>query len=262
MTSGLLAELMAGALEDAAERSADLPTGRLERLALDAAPPLDALDALAPRDEVHVIAEIKRASPSRGALATIADPAELARAYAAGGASAISVLTESRRFGGSLADLRAVRAAVDVPLLRKDFVGNEYQVLEARAAGADLVLLIVAALAQPVLDRLHRFVAELGMTPLVEAHDADELERALALPVPLIGVNNRDLRTFEVSLDTSLALRPRVDDGRVFVTESGIATRADVARLRAAGIDAFLVGESFMRAADPGVALAELFAGT
>src|SRR5699024_9796413 len=160
-----LESLLAGALEDAAARRADLSHATVERQALAMPPAIDAAAALAPRDTVHIIAEIKRASPSRGALAAIPDPTTLAREYADGGASAISVLTEERRFGGSLRDLRDVREAVDTPLLRKDFLGEEYQILEARAAGADLALLIVAGLEQRVLERLHTFITELGMTP-------------------------------------------------------------------------------------------------
>lgn len=255
MTDGLLAGLLAGAVEDAATRERSTPLRQVERLALDAAPARDALAALAPRDRVHVIAEIKRASPSRGSLATIPDPTVLARAYEAGGASAISVLTESRRFGGSLDDLRAVRDAVELPLLRKDFIGNEYQVLEARAAGADLVLLIVSALDQARLARLHDFIRELGMTPLVEAHDADELSRAADIDARLVGVNARDLNTFELDQDLFGRLADAFPPDAIRVAESAVKTAEDVALYRAAGADAVLVGEALVTGGDPAGAL-------
>lgn len=251
MTEGLLAGLLAGAIEDATERANRVPLRAIESLATDAAPARDALAALAAREQVHVIAEIKRASPSRGSLASIPDPAVLAREYADGGASAISVLTESRRFGGSLDDLRAVRDAVEVPLLRKDFIGNEYQVLEARAAGADLVLLIVAALDQPTLARLHDFIRELGMTPLVEAHDADELERAADIGAALVGVNARDLRTFELDRELFGRLADAFPPDAIRVAESAVRTADDVAFYRAAGADAVLVGEALVTGGDP-----------
>ncbi|HWK20486.1 MAG TPA: indole-3-glycerol phosphate synthase TrpC [Microbacteriaceae bacterium] len=247
----MLAGLLAGAIEDATERANRVPLRAIESLATDAAPAHDALAALAAREQVHVIAEIKRASPSRGSLASIPDPAVLAREYADGGASAISVLTESRRFGGSLDDLRAVRDAVEVPLLRKDFIGNEYQVLEARAAGADLVLLIVAALDQPTLARLHDFIRELGMTPLVEAHDADELERAADIGAALVGVNARDLRTFELDRELFGRLADAFPPDAIRVAESAVRTADDVAFYRAAGADAVLVGEALVTGGDP-----------
>jgi len=251
MTDDLLAGLLAGAIEDAAERESRIPLRRIESLALDTAPALDALASLAPRDEIHVIAEIKRASPSRGALASIPEPAVLAREYADGGASAISVLTEGRRFGGSLDDLRAVRDAVAVPLLRKDFIGNEYQVLEARAAGADLVLLIVSSLDQATLERLHVFIGELGMTALVEAHDADELSRAADVGARLVGVNARDLKTFELDRDLFGRLVDAFPPDAIRVAESAVKTPEDVARYRAAGADAVLVGEALVTGGDP-----------
>lgn len=255
MTDGLLAGLLAGAIEDAAEREDRISLRKIENLALDTAPALNALEALSPRDRVHVIAEIKRASPSRGALAAIPDPAVLAREYTDGGASAISVLTESRRFGGSLDDLRAVRDSVDVPLLRKDFIGNEYQILEARAAGADLVLLIVSALDQSTLARLNAFILELGMTPLVEAHDADELSRAGDIDARLVGVNARDLRTFELDRDLFGRLAEAFPPDAIRVAESAVRTAEDVAFYRAAGADAVLVGEALVTGGDPADAL-------
>ncbi|OJX65006.1 MAG: indole-3-glycerol phosphate synthase [Micrococcales bacterium 73-13] len=261
MRSGLLAELMAGALEDAAARAQRLPARTLEAQAIAAPAPRDALAALAPRDAVHVIAEIKRASPSRGALAEIPDPTELARAYEAGGASAISVLTEGRRFGGSLSDLRAVREAVGLPVLRKDFIGNEYQILEARAAGADLVLLIVAALDQPVLARLHAFIGELGMTPLVEAHDAEELDRAGEVGARLVGVNARDLTTFELDPELFGRLADDFPPDAIRVAESAVRTAQDVARYRADGADAVLVGEALVTGGDPATAVRSFLEG-
>ncbi|MBO9578415.1 MAG: indole-3-glycerol phosphate synthase TrpC [Microbacteriaceae bacterium] len=258
----MLAELLAGALEDAAERRNVLPLAELESRALAAPPAIDGLAALAPRETVHVIAEIKRASPSRGSLAAIADPVALAREYAAGGASAISVLTEGRRFQGSLDDLRAVRAAVDVPVLRKDFVGDEYQVLEARAAGADLVLLIVAALDQPTIARLHELVLQLGMTPLVEAHDAEELARAADLGARLIGVNARDLSTFELDQDLFGRLADDFPPDAIRVAESAVKTPEDVARYRAAGADAVLVGEALVTGGDPAAGVRSFIAAS
>ncbi|MCA1942854.1 MAG: indole-3-glycerol phosphate synthase TrpC, partial [Yonghaparkia sp.] len=188
---------------------------------------------------------------SRGALAEIRDPAELARQYAQGGASAISVLTEERRFGGSLADLEAVRAAVGIPVLRKDFIAEPYQVLEARAAGADLVLLIVAALDDALLRELHALILELGMTPLVETHDADEVRRAIDLGAGVIGVNARDLSTFELDRDLFGRLAPSIPEGTVRIAESAVSTLADVEHYRRAGADVVLVGEALVTGGDP-----------
>ena len=206
-----------------------------------------------------VIAEIKQASPSKGLLRDPFDPPAIAARYAAHGAACLSVLTDERFFRGLLDDLRAARAACALPVLRKDFLVDVYQVHEARAMGADCVLLIVAALDDDRLAELEDCALALGMDVLVEVHDAGELERALRLRTPLLGINNRDLRTFEVSLDTTLSQLHRIPAGRTVVTESGILSAADVLRMRAAGVDAFLVGEAFMRAPDPGTALAELF---
>ena len=206
-----------------------------------------------------VIAEVKKASPSKGVLREHFVPADIAASYERGGAACLSVLTDERFFQGSAAYLEAARAACALPVLRKDFIVDPYQVVEARAMGADCILLIVACLDDAQLADLEAEAMALGMDVLVEVHDGAELDRALRLRTPLLGINNRNLRTFEVSLDTTLGLLPRVPEGRLLVTESGILAAGDVQRMRAAGVHAFLVGEAFMRAADPGVALADLF---
>jgi indole-3-glycerol phosphate synthase len=206
-----------------------------------------------------VIAEIKKASPSRGVLRADFDPSAIARSYEAGGAACLSVLTDRRYFQGAPEYLTAARAACALPVLRKDFIVDECQIAEARALGADAILLIVAALADSQLAALEACAAELGMSVLVEAHDEAELARALKLRTPLVGINNRNLRSFDVSLDTTIGLLSRIPGDRIVVTESGILAPDDVARMRAHGVHAFLVGEAFMRAADPGAALAALF---
>jgi indole-3-glycerol phosphate synthase len=206
-----------------------------------------------------VIAEVKKASPSKGVLRADFEPAAIARSYEAGGAACLSVLTDERFFQGSAACLEQARTACALPVLRKDFIVDEVQVHEARAMGADCVLLIAACLDDAELADLEACARAHGMDVLVEVHDAAELERALALRTRLVGVNNRNLRSFEVSLDTTLDLLPRVPGDRLLVTESGILARADVQRMRAAGVHAFLVGEAFMRAPEPGTALSELF---
>lgn len=207
-----------------------------------------------------VIAEIKKASPSKGLLRAQFDPRAIAAGYAQSGAACLSVLTDARYFQGSLHDLIAARASGGLPVLRKDFVIDGYQIFESRASGADAILLIVAALSDTQLLDYESIADSLGMAVLVEVHDAAELERALRLKTPLIGVNNRDLRTFETSLSTTLALLPQVPPDRIIVTESGILAPPDVARMREAGVHAFLVGEALMRVADPGRELARLFA--
>lgn len=242
----MLAELTANAVADALARREDHPIDEVEAAALARPAAIDALEALRPASHVKVIAEIKRSSPSRGSLAAIADPAALARSYELGGASAISVLTEGRRFGGSLADLEAVRAAVALPVLRKDFIATPYQVFEARAAGADLVLLIVAALDDATLRELFDLIVSLGMTPLVETHSADELDRAAALGARLIGVNARDLTTFELDRDLFGQLAERFPDDAIRVAESAVLTPADVAHYRSSGADVVLVGEALV----------------
>ncbi|MCZ7559610.1 MAG: indole-3-glycerol phosphate synthase TrpC [Burkholderiaceae bacterium] len=206
-----------------------------------------------------VIAEIKKASPSKGLLREPFDPPAIAARYAAHGAACLSVLTDECFFRGSLDDLHAARAACALPVLRKDFVVDAWQVYEARVNGADCILLIVAVLDDAQLAEFAAIARALSMDVLVEVHDAAELDRALALGTPLLGINNRNLRSFEVSLDTTLTLLPRIPADRLVVTESGILAPADVARMRQAGVNAFLVGEAFMRAADPGEALAMLF---
>ncbi|MCK8610825.1 indole-3-glycerol phosphate synthase TrpC [Agromyces sp. C10] len=242
----MLAELTANAVADAESRRAERPLAEVEAAALARPAAIDALAALRPAQHVKVIAEIKRSSPSRGSLAAIDDPAALARTYELGGASAISVLTEGRKFGGSLADLESVRQAVSLPVLRKDFIATPYQVFEARAAGADLVLLIVAALDDDTLRELYALITELGMTALVETHSADELDRAAQLGARLIGVNARDLTTFELDRDLFGRLADRFPEGAIRVAESAVLTAADVAHYRAAGADAVLVGEALV----------------
>jgi indole-3-glycerol phosphate synthase len=206
-----------------------------------------------------VIAEVKKASPSKGVLREHFVPAEIAASYARHGAACLSVLTDERFFQGSEAFLREARAACSLPVLRKDFIVDPYQVAQARAMGADCILLIAACLDDASMHDLESQAHELGMAVLVEVHDADELDRALRLKTPLVGINNRNLRTFEVSLQNTLDLLPRIPADRLLVTESGILAPADVQRMRAAGVHAFLVGEAFMRAPDPGAALASLF---
>ncbi len=207
-----------------------------------------------------VIAEVKKASPSKGVLREDFQPAEIAASYEAGGAACLSVLTDAPFFQGNAAYMQQARAACQLPVLRKDFMVDGYQIVEARAMGADAILLIAACLDDAQMADLEATALALGMAVLVEVHDGAELDRALKLKTPLLGINNRDLRTFEVKLDTTLGLLPRVPAGKLLVTESGILARADVQRMRAAGVHSFLVGEAFMRAPVPGVALAELFA--
>ncbi len=255
----MLTDLVAGALHDASERRAARSLAQVESDALDRPAALDVREALAPRETVHIIAEVKRASPSRGALAEIPDPAVLAASYERGGASAVSVLTEGRRFGGSLADLVAVREAISIPVLRKDFIADPYQVFEARAAGADLVLLIVAALDQSTLARLFSLINELGMTPLVETHSAEEVDRALDIGADLVGVNARDLSTFELDQDLFGRLADAIPSGVIRVAESAVKTPADVAHYRRAGADVVLVGEALVTN-DPIITLREFLA--
>lgn len=242
----MLESLYAGALEDAARRLENTPLKVVERLAEANAPALDALGALSRSEGVKVLAEVKRASPSRGKLAPIADPAELAETYASNGASAISVLTEERKFLGSLEDLESVRKRVSVPLLRKDFIATEHQILEARAAGADIVLLIVAGLSEVQLSRLMKFTQELGMTPFIETHSAEELRVASGLGSRLIGVNARDLTTFETDRNLFAKLTDFFPSDAIKVAESAVRNADDVAHYRASGADVVLVGEALV----------------
>jgi indole-3-glycerol phosphate synthase len=253
----VLDEILAGVREDVAARQQQIPLEQIRELAAGAPPAIDAYGLLrAPG--VGVIAEVKRSSPSKGQLAEIPDPAELAREYAAGGARCVSVLTESRWFGGSLADFDAVRAEVTVPLLRKDFVVSSYQVHEARAHGADLVLLIVAALEQNVLVGLLERAESLGMTALVEVHTEDEADRALAAGARVIGVNARNLRTLEVDRTVFERIAPGLPNNVVKIAESGVRGPHDLIRYASAGADAVLVGEGLVTQKSPREAVAEL----
>jgi indole-3-glycerol phosphate synthase len=255
--TSVLESIVAGVREDLAAREAVLPFDTLKELATKAKPPLDVMAALrAPG--IGVIAEVKRRSPSRGELAQIPEPAVLAKDYADGGARVISVLTEQRRFGGSLADLDAVRAVVDIPVLRKDFIVSPYQVHEARLHGADLVLLIVAAIEQNVLLALLDRVESLGMTALVEVHNAEEADRALEAGAQVIGVNARNLHTLEVDRDVFARLAPGLPFDTLKIAESGVRGPADLMAYAGYGADAVLVGEGLVTAADPKTAVVQL----
>ncbi|MAT64701.1 MAG: indole-3-glycerol-phosphate synthase [Gammaproteobacteria bacterium] len=258
----ILRRILARKTEEIAERRQRLPLDAIEARLAEASPLRGfaaALDSRIAAGQAAVIAEIKRASPSRGVLRADFDPAAIAASYARGGAACLSVLTDVDFFQGADAYLEQARAACALPVLRKDFMLDPYQVVEARLIGADCILLIVAALEDARMQELAGLAQDLGMDVLVEVHDADELERALRLPCRLIGINNRDLRSFEVSLDTTLELLAEIPGDRLVVTESGIHTPADVALMREHGVHAFLVGEAFMRAQEPGEKLAELF---
>ena len=245
----------------AASRQRDLASLRREAEArTDVRDFVAALRRKVAAGQAAVIAEVKKASPSKGVLRKNFVPADIATSYERHGAACLSVLTDVQFFQGSAAYLQQARAACALPVLRKDFMVDPYQVYEARAMGADCILLIAACLDDAQMADLEAQALSLGMAVLVEVHDGDELDRALRLKTPLVGINNRNLRTFEVTLDTTLALLPRVPRDRLLVTESGILGAADVARMRRADVHAFLVGEAFMRAADPGAALAQLFA--
>ena len=237
-----------------------VPLEKLKQQVAELPAPRDFLAALrASCRKPAVIAEVKKASPSKGVIREDFDPEAIAKGYAAGGASCLSVLTDKPFFQGGFEVLVQVRQVVELPLLCKDFILSPYQLYQARAAGADAALLIAAILTDVDMAYLLKVAKALGLAVLVEVHDGEELERALRLKTPLVGVNNRNLRTFEVSLDTTLMLRDRIPSGRLLVTESGILGREDVQRMRNAGVHAFLVGEAFMRAPDPGVALQGLF---
>ena len=260
--SDILNRILATKAEEVAAAKRARTFADVAAAARAAPPPRDfeaALRAKIAAGRAAVIAEIKKASPSRGVLRADFDPPAIARAYEAGGAACLSVLTDRQYFQGAPEFLTAARSACALPALRKDFIVDEYQVAEARALQADAILLIVAALDDARLAALEACARDFGHAVLVEVHDAAELERALKLSTPLVGINNRNLRTFDVSLDTTLGLLPRIPRDRLVVTESGILAAADVATMRAHGVHAFLVGEAFMRAADPGAALAGLF---
>jgi indole-3-glycerol phosphate synthase len=259
----ILKKILNRKVEEIAERSRRVSLQELSQRVLEADTPRGFIDALRSRvnaGEAAVIAEIKKASPSKGILRADFDPAAIARSYEKGGASCLSVLTDVDFFQGADDYLRQARAACSLPVIRKDFFIDPYQVYEARTLGADCVLLIVAALSDTMLMELLQLASQLGMDSLVEVHDAAEMERALATPATLIGVNNRNLRSFDTKLDTTLNLLAGFPEDRLLVTESGIHSRDDVRRMRSSGVHAFLVGEAFMMADEPGEKLAELFA--
>ena len=255
----VLEEILAGVRLDLVERAAAVPLDEVKRVAARQRSALDPMPVFR-ASGVSIIAEVKRSSPSRGALAPILDPAALAADYAEGGAAAISVVTEQRRFGGTLDDLRSVRDRVDVPVLRKDFIVTSYQLWEARAAGADMALLIVAALDHNTLVSLIERAVSIGLTPLVEVHDELELERALDADATLIGVNARDLNSLQVDRDVFARLAPRMPDGVVRVAESGVRGPHDVIDYARAGADVVLVGETVVTGANPRSTVADLVA--
>jgi indole-3-glycerol phosphate synthase len=262
--SDILNKILATKAEEVAAAKSALPLAEVAALAKDQPPARDFVGAIRSRiaaGRPAVIAEIKKASPSKGVLREDFHPAEIAVSYEKGGAACLSVLTDKQYFQGSPDYLKQARAACSLPVLRKDFMIDPYQVYEARAMGADCILLIVAALSLVQMQELEALANELGMAVLVESHDGAELEIALRLKTPLQGINNRNLKTFDVSLDTTLSLLTRLSKAeRITVTESGILAPADVRLMRQNGVNAFLVGEAFMRAADPGAELAQLFA--
>jgi indole-3-glycerol phosphate synthase len=261
----ILQRILARKVEEIAERAAHSPLELLKDRCADADATRGFVHAMRARidgGQPAVIAEIKKASPSKGVLREDFNPAAIAESYARHGAACLSVLTDIDFFQGADEYLQAARAACELPVLRKDFVLDPYQVYEARVLGADCILLIVAALGEGQMAELHGVARELGMDVLVEVHDGAELERAMKLDPGMIGINNRDLHTFNTRLETTLDLLPRIPKECLVVTESGIHSADDVRRLREHGVNAFLVGEAFMRAPDPGDRLAELFAGT
>jgi indole-3-glycerol phosphate synthase len=261
-TPDILQKILRTKQEEIAARSAVRPLAQLQAAAASASPVRGFEQSMRQRlavGESAVIAEIKKASPSKGLIRADFDPPAIAASYERGGAACLSVLTDAQYFQGSESYLQAARAACQLPVIRKDFIVDRYQVYEARAIGADCILLIVAALADAQMMDLYALATELGMDALIEVHDKDELGRALRLNAPLIGINNRNLRTFETSLQTTLELLPDVPDDVLLVTESSIHTPADVQLMREHGVNAFLVGETFMRAEDPGTELKKLF---
>lgn len=262
--STVLAKILEVKRREVEEAKTRVPRVEIERLAREASPPRGfekALRAKVAGGQPAVIAEIKRASPSRGLIRADFDPARIAASYEANGAACLSVLTDREFFGGSPEDLKAARAACSLPVLRKDFMIDPYQVHEARAWGADCILLIVGAIPDDEMRALESRANALGLDVLVECHDGGELTRALRLGTPLVGVNNRDLRTFETRLETTLGLVSEIPANRLLITESGISQPSDVRRLQDAGVGAYLVGSAFMAAADPGKELSRLFSG-
>ncbi len=260
--SDILKSILAVKVQEVAAAKTALPLAQVRTLAQRSAPTRDFVGAIRNRiaaGQPAVIAEIKKASPSKGVLRADFQPARIAASYASHGAACLSVLTDEQFFQGSAAYLGQARAACTLPVLRKDFMIDAYQVYQARAMGADAILLIVAALDLAQMQEFEALAQSLGMAVLVEVHDGDELEVALRLDTPLVGINNRNLRTFETSLATTLDLLSRIPPGRIVVTESGILEVEDVALMRAHAVQSFLVGEAFMRAADPGAALERLF---
>ncbi|HYG13196.1 MAG TPA: indole-3-glycerol phosphate synthase TrpC [Methylophilaceae bacterium] len=261
--SDILEKILATKRSEIAAAMSETPLAAMQARAQAMEPPRDFVAALRGKiaaGAAAVIAEIKKASPSKGVIRADFRPAEIAASYEQGGAACLSVLTDAQYFQGDPQYLQQARAACHLPVLRKDFLIDPYQVYEARAMGADCILLIVAALDLPRMRELERIAHDLGMAVLVEVHDGDELELALQLDTPLLGINNRNLRTFDVTLDTTLGLLSRIPSQRIVVTESGIFTPQDVARMRDNGVHAFLVGEAFMRAPEPGLELARVFA--
>ena len=254
----ILTEIVEHKRTEVAETRRLRPESELESAASAASPPRDFVAALRAAPQPALIAEVKRASPSAGEIRPGAEAVDVAETYVRHGAACLSVLTDAKYFGGSLRDLEQVRAAVPVPVLRKDFIIDRYQVLEARSAGADCILLIAECLSQPELRDLHEYAHSLGMHTLIEIYEPENLDRVLDLSPPLLGVNNRNLKIMQTDLEHSLRLRPRVPSETVFVSESGIRTPADVQRLREAGVQAMLVGETLMRSPDIGAAVDEL----
>ena len=261
-TPDILKKILKRKFEEIAERSAKISLGELNARIASATSVrgfVNSIETTIKQGQPAVIAEIKKASPSKGVIREDFDPVAIAKSYQQGGATCLSVLTDVDFFQGSDAYLQQARNACDLPVIRKDFIIDPYQVYEARTIGADCILLIVAALSDEQLQGLSQLASELGMDVLVEVHDEEELHRALTLNVPLIGINNRNLRTFEVNLNTTIDLLPQIPDNRIVVTESAIHTPQDVALMRQHNVNTFLVGEAFMRAEDPGAKLAELF---
>lgn len=261
-TPDILLKILKRKQEEIAERSGKIPLAIMQQLAEQADRPRGFVDAISRKiaaGDAAVIAEVKKASPSKGLLRENFQPAEIAKSYEQHGAACLSVLTDRDFFQGHEEYLQQARKACSLPVIRKDFIIDPYQVFEARAISADCILLIVAALDDNQLETLSQLALQLGMDVLVEVHDLEELERALVLNLPLIGINNRDLRTFDTTLDTTLGMLSRIPDGHIVITESGIHTRQDVELMRENNVNGFLVGEAFMRADNPGEELGNLF---